>query len=164
MLRTLKHLKMIQRVQSLYLSAIFLLSMLFLCTPVFAFNDGSGRVIKLMWTGILKDQGAELTGQIENMWPLVAILFLISLLSLISVFLFRNRKLQSMMALSVIVLAVTLIAVLSYYAYLVTDNFRITIIPGLKMAIPVLILVFSILACRGIVKDDRLVKSYDRLR
>lgn len=155
---------MIQRIQSLYLSAIFLLSLLFFGTPVFAFNDGSGKVIKLMWTGMLKDNGTVLTGQVENMWPLVAVVSLISLLSLITVFLFRNRKIQSLMALSVIFLTVVLIAVLSYYAYLVTENYRITIIPGLKMAIPVLILVFSILAYRGIVKDDRLVKSYDRLR
>jgi hypothetical protein len=155
---------MIQRVQSLYLSAIFLLSLLFLGTPVFAFNDGSGKVIKLMWTGILKDHGAVFTGQIENIWPLVAILSLISLLSLISIFIFRNRKIQSLIALSVIILSVLLVALLSYYAYLVTDTYSITIIPGFKMAIPVLILVFSILAYRGIVKDDRLVKSYDRLR
>jgi hypothetical protein len=32
------------------------------------------------------------------------------------------------------------------------------------MALPFLQLIFSILAYRGIKKDDQLVKSYDRLR
>jgi hypothetical protein len=32
------------------------------------------------------------------------------------------------------------------------------------MILPLAILIFSILASRGIKKDDQLVKSYDRLR
>ena len=36
--------------------------------------------------------------------------------------------------------------------------------PGLKMVIPLLIMISVTLAYRGISKDDRLVKSYDRLR
>jgi hypothetical protein len=65
---------------------------------------------------------------------------------------------------AVILAATGLIIALAYYAISLMHAFRLTIIPGFKMAIPVLNLIFSVLAYRGILKDDRLVKSYDRLR
>ena len=40
----------------------------------------------------------------------------------------------------------------------------LTIIPGIKMVVPLLILIFGILAQRGIKHDENLVRSYDRLR
>jgi hypothetical protein len=38
------------------------------------------------------------------------------------------------------------------------------IVPGIKMALPFLMLISMILAYKGIKKDDDLVKGYDRLR
>jgi hypothetical protein len=43
-------------------------------------------------------------------------------------------------------------------------NYAAEIVPGIKMVIPFIIMIAAILAYRGIASDDRLVKSYDRLR
>jgi hypothetical protein len=68
------------------------------------------------------------------------------------------------MSVVLILLSAIYIAALIHVSINSISKFTATIIPGFKMIIPILILVFSILAYLGIRKDDRLVKSYDRLR
>jgi hypothetical protein len=68
------------------------------------------------------------------------------------------------LALSGIFLSAGLIIISIYYSYSVINRFDTKIIPGFKMVLPVLVFLFTLLAYRGIKKDDRLVKSYDRLR
>ena len=63
-----------------------------------------------------------------------------------------------------IILSVVLILVSVYYSYIVISRYNTSIVAGFKMAVPVVILILSVLAYRGIRKDDNLVKSYDRLR
>jgi hypothetical protein len=155
---------MIQRIQSLYLSFVILLSMLFFCGNVFSFVDESGKILKFTSAMILTDSCGHFFAHVANRWPLTLILAFLSFLSLSTILMFGNRKIQLWLAISVIVLSSVLIIVLSCYTYLVMDSYKMTIIPGFKMLIPLVILLFSILAYRGILKDDRLVKSYDRLR
>jgi hypothetical protein len=51
-----------------------------------------------------------------------------------------------------------------YYWYIISHRFNGVPVPGVKMAFPPVILVLAIMSYRGIVKDERLLKSYDRLR
>jgi hypothetical protein len=51
-----------------------------------------------------------------------------------------------------------------YVSFRIVSKFDARLIPGFKIILPIVILVLSILAFRGIKKDDQLVKSYDRLR
>jgi hypothetical protein len=51
-----------------------------------------------------------------------------------------------------------------YYLFWVIGKYHSELIPGFKMFVPLVILVFGILAYVGIKKDENLVKSYDRLR
>jgi hypothetical protein len=155
---------MIQRIQSLYLTFVLLLPLLFFRGGVLNFVDGSGKTIDLMLTGDLTDQEGLIIKQVANIWPITAILILTTSLSLITILLFKNRKIQLFLAILLIVMSAGLLIALSWFAFSVTNSCKLTIIPGFKMAIPALILVFSILAYRRILKDDRLVKSYDRLR
>jgi hypothetical protein len=155
---------MIQRIQSIYLTLILLLTLLFFNGSIFSFSDESGKAIKLMLNGNLKDQAGQTILQNVNLLPLTVILILLVSLSIITILLFKYRKIQLLLAISVIVMAAGLTIALSWYAFNVMNTFRLSISPGFKMLIPVLILIFSILAYRGILNDDRLVKSYDRLR
>jgi hypothetical protein len=159
-----KTLKMIQRIQSVYLTVILLLSLIFFTGSVFNCVDETGQAIKLTLSGNLTDQSGQSFARVTSLWPLTAILVFLALMSLVTILMFRNRKIQLKLALSVIALSSGLIITLGVYYYIVTHSFRLSIVPGLNMAIPVLAFVLSILAYRGILKDDRLVKSYDRLR
>jgi hypothetical protein len=155
---------MIQRLQSLYLTFVVLLSLLFLIGAVFNFTDESGKNIQLLLNGNLIEQAGQSLSKAQPAWLPAGLIILISALSLVTIFLFKNRKVQLILAMAVSLAASGLIIALSFYAISFMHAFRLTVIPGVKMAIPLLILIFSILAYRGILKDDRLVKSYDRLR
>ena len=155
---------MIQRIQSLYLTLVILLTLFLFRGNVFNFAGESGEVIKLLLTGVLMDNEGRLFAQVSNLWLLTVILVVIPFMSLITILMFRNRKIQLLFAILVVMMSSGLIIALFYYAYSVMDNYKMVIIPGFKMVIPLIILIFSILAYRGILKDDRLVKSYDRLR
>jgi hypothetical protein len=143
---------------------VILLSLLFFTGNVLKFADSSGNAFNLDITGNLTDNAGKAFMQVENLWLLTVIIILISLISIITILLYKNRKVQLLLAMSVIVLAAGFIIAVSWYAYSLANSFSFAIIPGFKMVIPVFNLIFSILACRGILKDERLVKSYDRLR
>jgi uncharacterized membrane protein YidH (DUF202 family) len=63
-----------------------------------------------------------------------------------------------------IILAAGFVIASIHVSFNIVSKFEARIIPGFKMILPILILIISILAYRGIKKDDQLVKSYDRLR
>jgi hypothetical protein len=155
---------MIQRIQSLYLLLTTLLSLLFLKGSFLSFIEKSGSVIKITFNGILRDTSGQGFELIEKLLPVSAFIIFIPVFSLITLFFFKNRKIQLWFALSVIIFIIGFIFVLIYYSWIVITKYSTEIVPGFKMVIPLLMLVFAVLAYRGIRKDDRLIKSYDRLR
>ncbi len=155
---------MIQRIQTVYLILTTILPLLFLKGNLLRFTDKAGSFINITFTGIYRDTGNETITLVEKLIPQSALLLLIPLLSLVTIVLYKNRKLQIRAALSVIILSFGLLAVSTWYAVYVINTFNAEIIPGLRMAIPFLIIVFSVLAYTAIRRDERLVRSYDRLR
>jgi Domain of unknown function (DUF4293) len=155
---------MIQRIQSVYLSLITLLSLLFLTGSFLTFTEKSGSLIRVTFNGIFRDNGGQNLELIEKLLPLSVLIILIPTLSLIAVFIFKNRKIQMREVLILIILNIVFIISLIHVSFRIISKFDAAIIPGIKMILPVLILIISILAYRGIRKDADLVKSYDRLR
>ncbi len=155
---------MIQRIQSVYLLLTTLLSLLFLNGSFSSFIDKTGSLIKLTFKGITRDSGIQGSELIQKLLPLSIIIILIPLVSLIALFHFKKRKIQLRLTASLIILAASLLIVSAYYHWVVVSQYNGELIPGLKMVLPVFILIFAILAYSGIRKDDRLIKSYDRLR
>ena len=155
---------MIQRIQSVYLFLTTLVSILFLNGNILRFINNSGSSINIAFNGIVKSTGGQGLEVVESVWPLTLIAILIAALALIVIFIYKNRKLQLILAKMLIGLVVILILIVCFYSYVIITKYSGTFVPGFKMAIPPLMLILSMLAHRGIRKDDRLVKSYDRLR
>lgn len=155
---------MIQRIQSIYLVLVIVLSLLLLNGSIMTFSDPAGKDAILTSAGKLSELNGKLISQVTGSWMLISLLSLIALLSLVSIFLFRKRTIQMKLTIAVLTLGAILIAVCSWLALAVIHDYNMMLKAGLKMAFPVLILLFSILAFLGIRKDERLVKSYDRLR
>ena len=160
----LKLVNMIQRIQSLYLSLIFLFSLVFIRGSYLNFTDKAGSVIKITFSSIVRDSGLQGITVIEELIPVAVIILLIPLLSLITIFLYKNRKLQMRFSAALIILIAAFILVSLYYSWFIITNFGAALVPGLKMVVIVIILILAILAHIGIRKDDNLIKSYDRLR
>jgi hypothetical protein len=101
----------------------------------------------------------------DNVIMLVVVV-LAGLLALGAIFMFNNRKQQMVLSRLVVVLSV-LIAVLSSILFwmdyqLLTGNTNIE--GGFGLLSPILTLVFAVLALHFIGKDEKLVRSMDRLR
>lgn len=84
------------------------------------------------------------------------------LLLILTIFLFNNRKLQMKLTLLGLVLAIIGVGMGGYY---LSQDAALNIAqPAAGAALPILTFVFAILAHRSINKDEKLVKSVDRLR
>ena len=155
---------MIQRKQSLYLLLTSLMSLLFLCSPFLTFFDNSGQLIELSSTHILKYNStgeAQITG---NVFLIMILGLMVSLSAFVTIFFFKNRRLQMIFTWLVILLIFSLIVTDVFYLFSIISEYNATIDSWFKILVPVFQLVFTIMALRGIKKDDELVKSYDRLR
>ena len=86
-----------------------------------------------------------------------------AILSLISVFLFKNRKLQFVLGRINILLNFVLLGVFVYWSLTVSGGTHVSE-KGIGMIIPVISIVLLVMANKAIKKDENLVKSVDRLR
>ncbi|WBL21507.1 DUF4293 domain-containing protein [Zunongwangia sp. HRR-M8] len=136
---------MLQRIQTVYLliAAIVSLGLIFLFA---LWQDAEGGAI------YAQDQ---LT---------VFIMFIASgLLSLVSIFMFKNRKLQFVLGRINILLNFFLLGVFVYWSLSLPGEMNISE-KGIGMFLPIISIVFLVLANKAIKKDEDLVKSVDRLR
>ncbi len=150
---------MIQRIQSVYLLLTTLLSFLFLKNEILAFSDETGSVIKFTINGL-----SGVPEPLVKTLPATILIVLIPVLSALIIFLFKNRSLQLILCKMLLSLISVLIIALVIYSCTIIGKYNAELVPGFKMGLPVIQLIFGYLAYRGIKKDDDLVKSYDRLR
>ncbi len=80
-------------------------------------------------------------------------------LALVTIFMFKDRKLQMKLCIIGILLSLGIIA-----RYIWKFTMLIKPVPALWSVLPFLALVAYAMACRGIRHDERLVKSLDKLR
>ena len=152
---------MIQRIQSVWLliASISVLALLFI--PIVVSQQGAVQY-EITALGLFsKAEGA--SQQIETFIPLIILTILVALLLISSIFLFNNRRIQK---------RVISIAVLVLLGYSFLSSRYVNEIPGgieqssfgNGLYLPLVAIIFSMLAVRGINNDDKLIKSADRLR
>lgn len=163
---------MIQRIQSLYLLATALLLALLFFIPVFRIEVVSREpeVVKLLPFGVFSESsgGRELLART----PYMGVLLVIALaLTLVVLFLYRHRWAQIRLSLALIVLLAGLQVYFGYYLYkaheLIGGAPEIPMLPvrySVADVIPVVCIILVYLAFRGIVRDETLIKSLNRIR
>lgn len=134
---------MIQRIQSIWLllAAIAILCLLFV--PVFTSAEGNIYV--------------------TSNTPLVISTVLAGLISLVNIFNFRNRKLQTRIASVNILLILGVSFWLSQLAKQLPGGLEKAGI-GAGLFLPLTAIIFTYLAIKGIKNDEKLIRSADRLR
>ncbi|MDT0641696.1 DUF4293 domain-containing protein [Zunongwangia sp. F363] len=136
---------MLQRIQTIYLllAAITSAGLIFL---LYLWENSSGETVYA-----------------EDVL-MVFIMFLSSAaLSLVSIFMYKNRKLQFVLGRLNIILNFFLLGVFVYWSLSIPGEMDISE-KGIGMLLPIVSIVFLVLANRAIKKDEDLVKSVDRLR
>lgn len=142
---------MIQRIQSIHLLVAGLLS-------------GVLTQYASVWTAASKDVYINDLFSSGITFLLIPVLFYSSaLLSIVTIFLFKNRQLQFVMGRINILTNLILLGVLIYVSLTLPGEASVSE-KGIGMFVPVLAILLLFFANRAIKKDEDLVKSVDRLR
>ena len=145
--------KMLQRIQTIYLviAAILAGGVIFLL-PLWIHHDGKVIYLKNLIQ--------------SNEWKQISIVaaFVFSaFLSFVTIFLYKNRNQQIGINRFNIVVNFYLLGIIVYHLLILPGESEISE-KGIGLFIPVLVIVFLALANKSIIKDEKLVKSVDRLR
>jgi hypothetical protein len=148
---------MIQRIQTLWLFLAAFVSGLLFIMPVYKYEipalPGVGNSAQLL--------------QASQFYPLLIIAAVMTLIPLIAIFMYLNRKRQRRMAIISILACISFIGVMMMKINNIKQGTPAPVneqyvIPG--SLLPVLPIIFLIMAIIGINKDEKLVRSMDRLR
>ena len=155
---------MLQRIQSVWLLlATICIFALFLFPYLQSVNTGSGfKSVKA--TGIYESVGGQVV-QTEGFLGITIATVVLGLIPFAAIFLYKNRKRQLMICYLAILLILGytfwLVQTAKSYIGSVTlqwENY------GIGILLPSLAVLFTILAIRGIKRDEKLIKSAERLR
>lgn len=97
-------------------------------------------------------------------WALMAIMAVTGVLEFMGIFLFRRRALQMRVCTFCIILLLGWYATYVAFAYMVGEGLVGEFRPQLWASIPAINAILLYLAFRGILRDEMLVRSLDRLR
>lgn len=151
---------MIQRKQTLYLLLSLVVTVACLCMPVAKLEpQGMGLSTLIYNLGtVVPDRGINFSN-----WPLFALLVVTVPLEAFAVFSYRRRPLQAKLCSWSIVFC---LAWYVYYAFALLNGFGHEYTFHLQFAacLPLVAVIALFLARRGVIHDEKLVRSADRLR
>ncbi|MDR1883678.1 MAG: DUF4293 domain-containing protein [Prevotella sp.] len=151
---------MIQRIQSIFLLLAGALMGVTVFSPLLTLSDS---------TGLLTDFYSLGTGKLFDVqypaWGVVFIAVLGALAALINIFLYKNRNLQIKAGILTSLLILFFYVTVYVYFGSYTGKYNLSF-TGIRygMALPFIALIFNVLAVLRIKKDEKLVKSLDRIR
>lgn len=152
---------MIQRVQSLFLLAATICSILIITIPFAELYDAHSKLFIMYFYGLKNVAGDYM---VNRNLPLAGVTIVTGLLSFFTIIIYKRRVLQMRICVYNILLTLAQIGLLlfSFYRYKSyidsTTSFSFTVI------LPLINIVLIFQAFRAIRRDDLLLKSYDRLR
>lgn len=156
---------MIQRKQTLFLLVAVIASLLCFFMPIgVILPKGMGGVVSLYNLGFVDDNGTIIVS--GTCLPLFILLAVSTALSLATIFLYKNRKLQLSLCATNL-----LFSVLWYIDYTLLFFGMVTVpeVEGnveVKFAacLPLIAIIMVVLARKGVADDEKLVRAADRIR
>lgn len=155
---------MLQRVQTLYLLCAAVLMACAFFMPLATFSGDNQEVVMRSYAFVSPE------GESATPWPAILI-GITAVLLLANIFTFKRRWLQLRLCFSATVLTLGAQGFVAYYVWHASSNSVVTAAPhvvawklGVAAIFPLAAFVFVLLAARGVIKDNRLVRSLDRLR
>ncbi len=151
---------MIQRIQTVYLFLSGLAMSFLLFYPIISIESVT-QFNELRLGGIVDKISGEV---ILSTWPVMALALLIILISLINIFLYKKRVLQMRLSVYIILLIIGFAAVVALYGKQGADMLAGQIKMEYFSIMPLVAIVFNLLAWRGIRKDYLMLKAVERIR
>lgn len=153
---------MLQRIQTVYLLLALVVTITCLCLPIgFFYPEGMGGDVEMYnLCAVGQEEGVSFI-----VWPLFALLLLTCPINLFTIFLYNKRPLQASLCMLNIVLICLWIAAYCYYVFCdVISHGGMGFKPAFATWLPLVAIIFYLLARRGIISDEKLVRSTDRIR
>ncbi len=155
---------MLQRIQSVYLLLAGLVMFSLFLFPVVHNVPVGGTLSTIKVSGVYQDVSGVLT-QTQSFVFLIAGTAIVGLLPIILIFLYKNRKKQMALVYGCLLLIIGYSFWMEQTVRSVTDNLNLnTNNFGIGALLSSVSIVLLILAAKAIQRDEKLVKSADRLR
>ncbi len=156
---------MLQRIQTIHLLLVLGISILLIFVPIGVF---SGFEISFLFNSLGLHSQTGISNYPLNTIPLVSLLCFISILSALTIFIFKNRNLQIKLCVANILLQLSFVGLVYWYIKHIEDLFKVVrfslTMKSWALFLPIFSIILLIMAIRAIKKDDNLIKSADRLR
>ncbi len=161
---------MIQRIQSIYLlAAVLAFAAIFFTNYFMVTADGLNYIFNTQGLSLVDPEGNKVLFQYL---PLLILHLSTIVLSMVAIFLFKNRKMQIRLCQFTLLVNTLLIGGIFYYSEVAMEHlkssFHLTLsaTPDYKLAsiLPMISIFFILQAIRGIKKDEALVRAADRIR
>ena len=147
----------IQRIQSVYLLIAIILMVVFAFFPALTFELGGREFV----------YGALETGKVgvTHIDPLMLMLIvLICFLAIIDIFLFKNLQRQMTVCFVDIIIGLAMLVAIGIQAFVVGGKEGVTLTWQWYLALPVLSIIFLMLAHKSMSNDKKKLRDADRLR
>jgi hypothetical protein len=155
---------MLQRIQTLYLLIVLVLSSITVFSPVAELiAKDTATLYEISWKGIcFIEKGKEIS--VSSVWALTAISAMVPIVTLITIFLYKKRILQIRLSIFNIVILAGYYILLFIYLLPAAKTLHAEWSLKIFSAFPLINIILVILALRAIAKDEALIKSLNRLR
>ena len=155
---------MIQRIQTLYLLLVVVLTTVTFFSPVAGLQHAEQAAIyEISYRGLF-EMNVSGNNMLANTWMLTALMALIPLLAFITIILFKKRMLQIRLIIFNIVLMAGFYGLMFIYLWQYGKSLEASLYLEIPAAFPLVGIILSIMAIRAIGKDEALIKSLNRIR
>lgn len=151
---------MIQRIQTLWLFLIVVCTVTSLLTPVGLFHQDGIPVADFYNLCLIRADGTRSYAP----WALFLLLALTSIASATAIFLYKHRMLQVRLCVFGGILMIGYYAVWGVFVKVLSNQYNADYSLHWSVALPAVALILFWLAFRGIMKDELLIRSINRLR
>lgn len=149
---------MIQRIQTVYLLLVIGLLIASMCLPMGYFVDENSL------SYVFSPWGVALATSFYSTWGIVSILFIATVITLATVFLYKNRVLQLRMTIFNSILIIGYYLAFLAFMFTIKKDLNASFQIHWALCLPLIALILNYLAIRAIGRDEVLVKAADRLR
>lgn len=150
---------MIQRIQTLYLFLVVVLTGVILSTNLISFSEASSSLILSPY----KLYNSAVT--VKSVMPLATLYHLSFILVVVSIFLYKKRMFQIRISIFSLVVYLGSYALVAYYYFSLKKELDLSFESiHIGIILPLINVILLFLAIRSIGKDEALVRSIDRIR
>ena len=153
---------MIQRIQSVYLLIVLVLGICLFPVPFSKFINND--IIYTLNIYGLEQTSAQGKSLVFNTIPIIITSVIFIILTFLSIFKYKNRKLQIKIGKVNIVLQLLLISLIILYSFQSSKTTEADIIFRFGSIIPIINIILILLVNKAISKDEELRKSANRIR